>query len=113
MHNLTDEETINQLSFNTQWHYALNISEESDSAKYMRLRTLWKMRDLVTRTGFDRCLFERVTSSLAKAFRVDASDQLFDSIHAKSNMGKIGRIGVLSATIRKFFVNLKRHHSEF
>ena len=25
---LTDIETINQLSFNIQWHYALNITEE-------------------------------------------------------------------------------------
>ena len=34
-HDLTDEETVDQLAFNIQWHYALNITEESDSAKYM------------------------------------------------------------------------------
>lgn len=34
-HGLTDNETVNQLSFNIQWHYALNITEESDSGKYM------------------------------------------------------------------------------
>ena len=34
-HDLTDEETVNQLAFNIQWHYALNITEESDSAKYI------------------------------------------------------------------------------
>jgi len=112
MHDLTDEETVNQLSFNTQWHYALNISEESDSAKYMCPRTLWEMRDLVVRTGFEKCLFERVTAGLAKAFKVIASAQRLDSIHVKSNMRKIGRIGILASTIRKFLVNLKRHHSE-
>lgn len=30
---LDDQETIHQLAFNIQWHYALNITEESDSAK--------------------------------------------------------------------------------
>ena len=112
MHDLTDEETINQLSFNTLWHYALNITEESDSAKYMCPRTLWEMRDLVARTGFDKCLFERVTSGLAKAFKVETSAQRLDSVHVKSNMRKIGRIGILAAVILKFLVNLKRHHSE-
>ena len=28
----TDEETIQQYAFNTQWHYSLNITEESDVA---------------------------------------------------------------------------------
>jgi hypothetical protein len=32
---LTDIETVEQFAFNLQWHYALNITEESDSAKYM------------------------------------------------------------------------------
>jgi len=44
---LTDEETVNQLTFNIQWHYALNITEESDSAKYMSPKTLWNMRSIV------------------------------------------------------------------
>mgnify|MGYP001029006501 CR=1 FL=1 len=37
-HDLSDEETVNQLSFNIQWHYALNITEESDSANICALR---------------------------------------------------------------------------
>jgi hypothetical protein len=45
---LTDEETVEQFAFNTQWHYALNITEESDSAKYMCPRTLWNIRSTET-----------------------------------------------------------------
>jgi hypothetical protein len=30
---LTDKAAIEQLAFNIQWHYALNIPEESDDAK--------------------------------------------------------------------------------
>jgi hypothetical protein len=42
MNELTDEETIEQLAFNTKWHYALDIAEESDEAKYISLKTLWE-----------------------------------------------------------------------
>jgi hypothetical protein len=31
---LSDQAAIEQLCFNIQWHYALNIPEESDEAKY-------------------------------------------------------------------------------
>ena len=46
-HDLTDEGTVAQLAFNIQWHYALNIIDESDDAKYMSLKTLWNFRKLV------------------------------------------------------------------
>ncbi len=44
---LTDQETIEQLSFNLQWHYALNIYGQSDEATYMSSKTLWNNLDLV------------------------------------------------------------------
>ena len=47
IHDLTDEETVSQLAFNLQWHYALDIVDESDEAKYLCAKTLWNMRDLV------------------------------------------------------------------
>jgi len=34
MQDLTDDDTVNQLAFHEQWHYALNITEERDAAKY-------------------------------------------------------------------------------
>ena len=46
---LNDIDTIEQLSFNIQWHYALNITEESDNAKYINEKTL-----LVVATSVDR-----------------------------------------------------------
>jgi hypothetical protein len=51
MHDLTDLETINQLAFNQQWHYALDIPSESDAAKYMCPKTLWSRRKQVTGPG--------------------------------------------------------------
>jgi len=109
-HDLTDEETVNQLSFNIQWHYALNITEESDSAKYLCPKTLWNMRSIVVDNGLDATLFDHITDKLAKVFKVNTSNQRIDSVHITSNMRRLGRIGIFTSSINKFLVNLKRNH---
>ena len=112
IHDLTDEETVSQLAFNLQWHYALDIVDESDEAKYLCAKTLWNMRDLVIENHLDEVLFERTTEVLAKVFNVDTSAQRIDSVHIKSNMRRLGRIGIFAKTIHTFLINLKRHHQE-
>jgi hypothetical protein len=109
---ITDEETVNQLAFNIQWHYALNISEESDSAKYMSTKTLWNMREAVYRNDLDTTLFINIRDKLAKVFNVDTDEQRIDSVHIKSNMKRLGRISIFVTTINKFLVNLKRQQKE-
>ncbi|MBW1732476.1 MAG: transposase [Deltaproteobacteria bacterium] len=74
-HGLTDEETVNQLAFNIQWHYALNITEESDSAKYMCTNTLWNMRRIVIDNELDGTIFDHITDKLARVFNVDTEKQ--------------------------------------
>jgi hypothetical protein len=109
---LTDEETISQLAFNIQWHYALDIVEESDEAKYLCAKTLWNMRELAIEKYLDEVLFECTTEVLAKVFNVDTSAQRIDSVHIKSNMRRLGRIGIFVKSIHKFLINLKRHHQD-
>jgi hypothetical protein len=111
-HDLTDEETVSQVAFNTQWHYALNITEESDSAKYLCPKTLWNMRSIVVDNGLDALLFDHITDKLATLFKVKTDHQRIDSVHIKSNMRRLGRIGIVTATIHKFLINLKRNHPE-
>ena len=111
-HDLTDEETVNQVAFNTQWHYALNITEESDSAKYLCPKTLWNMRSIVVDNGLDALLFDNITDKLATLFKVKTDHQRIDSVHIKSNMRRLGRIGIIASSISKFLVNLKRSHQE-
>jgi len=111
-HDLTDEETVNQVAFNTQWHYALNITEESDSAKYLCPKTLWNMRSIVVDNGLDALLFDQITEKLATLFTVNTDQQRIDSVHIKSNMRRLGRIGITTSSIRKFLINLKRNHKE-
>jgi hypothetical protein len=109
MHDLTDEETIHQYAFNIEWHYALDITDDSDAASYLCAKTLWAMRHFLTEQNLYGVLFESVTDKLAKVFSVDTSRQRYDSVHLFSNMRHLGRIGLFVATIRKFLVNLKRH----
>jgi hypothetical protein len=110
---LTDQETIEQLSFNIQWHYALNIYGQSDEANYMSLKTLWNNRDLVAQHGLEKIIFQTITGKLADVFGVDTTKQRLDSVHIKSNMQKLGRIRIFSETIRGFLVNLKRSHETY
>ncbi|MFV9646849.1 MAG: transposase, partial [Desulfobacterales bacterium] len=109
---LTDKETSDQLSYNIQWHYALNISEESDSAKYVCPKTLWNIRNIVIENGLESSLFECTTNKLAAVFKVNTGKQRIDSVHIQSNMRRLGRIGIFAKSIHRFLVNLKRGHKE-
>ena len=109
---LDDQETIDQLAFNIQWHYALNITEESDSAKYFCPKTLWNMRSIAVENGLEALLFDGITKKLADVFKVSTDKQRIDSVHIKSNMRRLGRIGIFSKSINKFLVNLRRGHKE-
>lgn len=110
---LTDQETVEQLSFNLQWHYALNIYGQSDEATYMSPKTLWNNRDLVAQHNLDKIIFKTITSKLADVFAVDTTKQRLDSVHIKSNMQKLGRIRIFSESIHGFLVNLKRHYESY
>ncbi|MEJ2284608.1 MAG: transposase [Desulfobacterales bacterium] len=109
---LNDEQAIDQLAFNIQWHYALNITEESDSAKYFCPKTLWNMRSIAVENGLEALLFDGITNKLADVFKVNTGKQRIDSVHIKSNMRRLGRIGIFSKSINKFLVNLKRGYKE-
>jgi len=109
---LTDEETVSQMAFNLQWHYALDNPEESDGVKYICPKTLWSMRNTLTDNDLDTVLFEKITDTLAKVFEVDTTKQRIASVHIKSKMRRLGRIGLLVRCLHKFLVNLKRQYKE-
>ncbi len=110
---LTDEETVQQYAFNIQWHYSLNICEETDDAKYISLKTLWNNRNIVAQNNLEDDIFKAGTDKLAQVFNVNIDKQRIDSVHIKSNMRRLGRIGIFSESIHKFLVNLKRGHQDY
>jgi len=109
---LSDEETVRQLAFNMEWHFALDIIDASDAAAYFCPKTIFNLRRVVLEHDLDGDLFETVTGKLAEVFGVDTRKQRLDSVHIKSDMRKLGRLGILARTIHKFLVNLKRQHLE-
>jgi hypothetical protein len=112
MQDLTDEDAVDQFAYNIQWHYALNITSTADADTYVSPKTLWNMRDILIERNLYTVIFEDVLTKLAEVFKVDVSKQRFDSVHIFSNMRHLGRIGLFVKTIKKFLVNLKRHHQD-
>lgn len=110
MHDLTDEQAVEQYSFNIKYHYALDITGFSDSQSYVSLRTIWKMRQLLIQENLHDVLFKKINKKLAKIFKVDFKHQRIDSVHIQSNMRHLGRISLFCRTIKKFLNNLKRQH---
>jgi len=107
---LTDEETIEELAFNQQWHFALECFDESDQV--ISLKTLWTMRHQLVKQGLADSVFSVAVDHLIEFFDVDVSKQRLDSVHVQSNMSRLGRIRILARTIIKFLKNLKRQDIE-
>jgi len=112
LHDLSDPEVTMTLAFNEQWHYALDITDESDASTYISERTLRTYRKILIKEGLDRILFETLTDTLLKAFDVDTTKQRLDSTRIQSNMSKLGRIRIFAHTIRKFLKKLQRKHPD-
>lgn len=112
MHDLTDQEAAEQFAFNIQWHYALDVTSNSDSAAYVCPKSIWSIRSIMTEHNLYDSVFEAIGDELRKVFDVDTSLQRIDSVHIFSNMRHLGRIGIFVATIKKFLVNLKRNYKK-
>jgi len=113
MHDLTDEQAIEQFCFNIQWHYALNITSPEDAASYICGKSIWTMRDRLCTEEVYNDIFATTLKRLAEIFKADLSKQRLDSVHLQSNMRHLGRIGLFVKTIKNFLNNLKRQHRNF
>lgn len=107
---LTDERTCEELAFNQQWHYALDTFEQDQ--QLLSLKTLWTIRQVMTRMGLDQEIFKQTTDRLAEVFHVDTRFQRLDSVHIHSNMARLGRVRLLAQTITRFLRNVKRQYGE-
>ncbi len=66
---------------------------------------------MLTEHGLDQLIFDNISIKLSQVFDVNTDEQRIDSVHIKSNMRRLGRIGIFSQTINKFLINLKRSAS--
>ena len=107
VHDLSDEETITSVAFNTQWHYSLDITGESDEAKYLCEKTLRSFRKIIIKNNLEGYIFEDMTDKLLGVFNVDTSIQRLDSGHIFSNMRDLRRLEIFTNTIEKFLRKMK------
>jgi hypothetical protein len=99
---LTDEETIQQYAFNIQWHYSLNISEDSDDAKYISLKTVWNNRNVVAQNNLEDDIFKAGTDTSWRRFSTFIS---ISSESTRSISNPICDVWVESAFFLKASIN--------
>lgn len=110
LYNLTDEETVEAFAFRTDWHFALDIRDESDQSMYVCERTLREYRSRAIELKVDDILFSSLTDTLLKAFSIPTGKQRLDSTHLHSNMKRLSRLNLFVKTIEKFLKELQRFH---
>ena len=66
LHDLSDPDVTRALAFNPDWHYALDITDESDAGMYLSERTLRTYRKILEEEGLDVILFKTLTDKLLR-----------------------------------------------
>lgn len=106
LHDLTDEQTVEALSFNIAWHYALDIRNDTDA--YICERTLRNYRGKVIQLKLDQLLFRSLTDRLIQGIGVDTNKQRLDSTAVRSAIRSLTRLGILVEATSKYLRDLRR-----
>lgn len=106
---LTDEETLDALRFDTRWWCAFELDpEEADLCQ----KTLHNFRAKLLASGKGAVVFRRLTDELIAALGVRVDRQRLDSTHVLSNFARLNRLGLFCETIRVFLHALYKGHRD-
>jgi hypothetical protein len=106
--NWTDAEALEALMHNNKVQYALGIPNITDREVFISPRAYAYYRAKLTSNSFGQSMFDSVTLRLAEKFNVETACQRLDSVNIKTNMKMAGRLGLMSATVKKFLNSLNR-----
>lgn len=106
---LTDEQVLDQLEYNLQWHYALGI--ESSTA-HVSQKTLHNFRMRLIQNDRAQLVFEQMTHAVAQADGLDMRRQRLDSTHVLSNIAVLTRLGLFVETVTHFLGELRTQAPE-
>jgi hypothetical protein len=109
MNDLTDEETVGALDFDSRWWYAFEL--ETTEAHVCQ-KTLHNFRVGLMEHNKAQMVFRGLTDELLPLLGIDVSRQRLDSTHILSNVARLTRLGVFCETIRVFLNALKKQHPE-
>ena len=110
--NLSDQQALDEFSFDIRWRYALDINEDDD---YLSRRSLVEFRRRLAAKDPDmkllRNVFDTVRDSALKKLEVSTHDQRLDSTHIISNIRIRGRMDLFSNTLDVFLKSL--NHDQY
>lgn len=102
----TVDETAEAWSFDAGVQYALDLPRDR---QYLSARSVDNYRKLLRENGNMQEVFTTVTSTLVRELEVSIERQRLDSTHVLSHMAKLSRLQLLSVSVRRFLVQLKRY----
>lgn len=105
MFDLTDEETLGNVDFDTRWQVALNLTPED---AHCCQKTLHNFRAKLLGNDKAKLLFAQMTDGMLHALGLSAERQRLDSTHITSNIARLTRLGLFCETIRVFLRALKQ-----
>lgn len=105
MFDLTDQETLEHLSFDARWWYALEMDPHE---VWVCQKTLHNFRKALDQHDMSKLAFRRVTNELVRELGVSVARQRLDSTHIVSNIADLTRLGLFCETIRVFLAELRR-----
>lgn len=104
---LTDEEALEQLEWNTAWHYALDVlPEEAHTCQ----KTLHNFRAKLLGDDQGAGFFESTTARLIEKAGLTTRRQRQDSTHIVSNIKVLTRLGLFVSTVTQFLEALRKEH---
>jgi len=102
---LTDEQVIDQLDFNLQWHFALGVES---GAAHVCQKSLHNFRVKLMASERAQQVFEQVTRGVAEADGLNLGRQRLDSTHVLSNIAVLTRLGLFVETATHFLSELRK-----
>jgi hypothetical protein len=107
MNNWTNAESVDAYMFRTDVQFALNLEPGSDE---MCERTLERYRALFLDDELAVKIMDAVNGTLIKELDLAIDKQRLDSTHVFSNMAGFGRTRLMAVAIKRFLIQVKRHH---
>jgi len=104
---LSDQEALDEFSFDIRWRYALDVGEEED---YLARRSLVEFRRRLAEKDPEmkliRSIFDNIRDSAIKKLGLSSASQRLDSTHIVSNIRVRGRVALFSNTLDHFLKSL-------
>ena len=107
--NWTVEEAADAYMYNADVQYALNLGRDNQS---LSERTIERYQKLFREQKLAMRVMDEVSETLVKELELDTGKQRLDSTHVFSNMATFTRTRMMGVVIKRFLVQLKRHHTE-